>query len=597
MYIKTDHFPKPLSWVLMLGWVVFSFAASSQDLCQSLGWANYDGNTFVGAPTGGGNAAVTQVTTFAALKSAAESSDARVIHVMNSMGNGFRNASGDVINVKSNKTIIGVVPGITIKSAWKISNASNVIIRNLKIEGPGNSNSEQNWDCVTISGSKRIWVDHCVVENGEDGNFDIVQGADNISVTWTIFTYTANGPHNFSNLIGSSDNEPNSHGKLNTSYINCWWRDVTDRCPRTRYGKIHMVNCLYSRPGGLSSSNGTAAGLMASNRVENCHFDRITNPCKIIGTPATSNCTPIGCKFTSCTGTTTGGSTGGLGVFTPPYEYSSWMVSADAVQAQVERIAGNNLTYPFPCGQSNTDCNGVQNGTATFDNCGRCVGGNSGKAACVSVGEAEVDACTYEGTVDNNNAGFKGAGFVNVPNAIGASITFHVWAASAGSATLSFRYANGGTADRPAQILLNNSALQNLLSFPVTGSFTTWKAVDLTLGLKQGVNSLTLAATASDGLANIDQIGYVTTGVSKGNCVVTSWDNASVESTVLVFPNPSKSSFLLRAPTEVNVQVFDAQGHIHAEFKNVSNIVFGEDLNPGFYFLKTGGEVYKLVKE
>ena len=41
----------------------------AQDQCQSIGWANYDGQTFVGPPTGGGNASVTQVTTFAQLKS------------------------------------------------------------------------------------------------------------------------------------------------------------------------------------------------------------------------------------------------------------------------------------------------------------------------------------------------------------------------------------------------------------------------------------------------------------------------------------------------------------------------------------------------
>ena len=46
---------------------------------------------------------------------------------------------------------------------------------NLIIRGPGNSNSEQNWDAVCIQGSKRIWFDHCTVMEGEDGNFDVVK--------------------------------------------------------------------------------------------------------------------------------------------------------------------------------------------------------------------------------------------------------------------------------------------------------------------------------------------------------------------------------------------------------------------------------------
>jgi pectate lyase len=524
---------------------------------------------------------------------------------MNSMGNGYKGTTGDVLYLKSNKTIIGITAGITVKCSWQIINSSNIIIRNLQLEGPGNSNSQQNWDCVNIQGSKRIWVDHCVVLNGEDGNFDIVKGSDNISVTWCIFTYTAPGDHNLSNLIGSSDDESISHNKLNTSYINCWWKDVADRCPRTRYGKIHMVNCLYSRPNGFPSSNGTAAGLMANNRVENCHFIGITNPCKIIGTPSTANCTPIACKFTSCSGTTTGGSMGGLSVFTPPYEYQSWMVTADNVKAQVEKLAGNTLTNPLNCGSVvYEDCAGIVNGTATLDNCSRCIGGTTGKVACSAVGEAETDACTYNGTIDSSNIGFKGKGYINVTNAIGAEILLYIYAATTGSKTLSFRYANGGTADRTAMISPHYMGVPSMVdempvmfSFPPTGSFTTYKTVEFTLGLQVGITSIRLTAYTAEGLANIDQIGYVSTGISAGSCSITSIEASGTEQPVSIYPNPSRGGFLVNLAKAVNIQVFDMEGRLQEEHKNVSKMELGEHLKPGIYFLKTDSKVYKLIKE
>ncbi len=330
--------------------LILQVSVYAQDQCQSIGWANYNGQTYVGPPTGGGNASVTQVTTFAQLKSAVESSDAKVIHIMNSMGNGYKGTTGDVLNFQSNKTILGVKPGIVVKCSWQVQNVKNIVIRNIQIQGPGNSNSNQNWDAFNIVNSQRIWVDHCVVMDGEDGNFDISKGSDNVSVTWCIFTYSANGTHNLSNLIGGSDSETISEGKLNTSYINCWWKDVSDRQPRTRYGKIHVVNCLYSMPNGFTSSNGSGAGFKANTRIENCDFYNINNPCKLMSGTTEGGSFPIGCKFTSCTGTTTGGAAGGYTAFTPPYEYKSWMVSVDKVKAQVEKLAGNTLSDPTKCG-------------------------------------------------------------------------------------------------------------------------------------------------------------------------------------------------------------------------------------------------------
>lgn len=300
--------------------VVFlsAYQVMAQDGNSSFGWANYDGQTTEKGPvTGGGNATPVKVTTFADLKAAVESSEPRVIHVMNDMGNGYRGTSGDVLKFKSNKTIIGVKAGLTVKCSFQISGAENIIVRNLIIRGPGNSNSEQNWDAVCIQGSKRIWFDHCTVMEGEDGNFDVVKGSDNVTASWCKFTYVSNGEHNLSNLIGSSDNESVSHGKLNVTYAYCWWENVNSRSPRTRYGKIHVLNCYYNNVG-----NGAYAGYMSNVRVEGCFFEsNVKNPTGLISTGGKAGVFTIDCNVN---GTQKDGYNN---PFTPPYQYTKFPYS------------------------------------------------------------------------------------------------------------------------------------------------------------------------------------------------------------------------------------------------------------------------------
>lgn len=244
------------------------------------------------------------------------------------------------------------------------------------------------------------------------------------------------------------------------------------------------------------------------------------------------------------------------------------------------------------------DCNGVANGTAKLDNCGRCVGGTTDKTACSSVGEAEDEACSFDGVLESKNAGFKGTSYLNVDNAIGTKIVLSINAASSGNKTISFRYANGGSADRPATIKVDGTALSSTLSFPSTGEFTTYKAVDLTLNLSSGSHFIELASATADGLANIDQIGYVSANLSKGSCeeVVTDIDQESKAQTIVIFPNPSQSSFHIQASTPLNIEITNADGKLLKTYDNVSELEFGNDLQPGLYFAKVQSKVYKFVK-
>ncbi|MDG6107627.1 carbohydrate-binding protein [Dactylosporangium aurantiacum] len=117
--------------------------------------------------------------------------------------------------------------------------------------------------------------------------------------------------------------------------------------------------------------------------------------------------------------------------------------------------------------------------------------------------EAEAAACT--GTVDSNHAGYSGSGFCNGSNAVGAAVQFTVDAASAGVVSLAVRFANGTTAGRPADVLVNGTRVTTL-AFAGTGAWTTWSTSTLTANLNAGGNTVRFSPTTADGLPNIDYL-------------------------------------------------------------------------------------------
>jgi hypothetical protein len=118
--------------------------------------------------------------------------------------------------------------------------------------------------------------------------------------------------------------------------------------------------------------------------------------------------------------------------------------------------------------------------------------------------EAETGTIS-SGTVDNNHAGFTGTGFVNLTNAVGSylELTFNV--ATAGTTTLTWRYANGNATNRPADISVNGGAATRL-DMPTTGAWTTWANATMTADLVAGTNTVRLTSVTADGAANIDSL-------------------------------------------------------------------------------------------
>ena len=117
--------------------------------------------------------------------------------------------------------------------------------------------------------------------------------------------------------------------------------------------------------------------------------------------------------------------------------------------------------------------------------------------------EAE-NAAIVGAEVHRANLGYSGAGYVDYVHTTGDSIEWTVTADTAGTYNLSFRYALGNNIpDRPLELKVNGQAVNSRLSFPFTGSWSTWKTVDLNVPLRAGANTVRLSTAGSNG-PNVD---------------------------------------------------------------------------------------------
>ncbi|MEH0556791.1 carbohydrate-binding protein [Streptomyces sp. B21-101] len=125
--------------------------------------------------------------------------------------------------------------------------------------------------------------------------------------------------------------------------------------------------------------------------------------------------------------------------------------------------------------------------------------------------EAEASPAVCTGTIDSDWTGYSGSGFCNGANSTGGYAQFTVNAATAGTATLTVRFANGAAAARPASLVVNGTTVQTP-SFETTGAWSTWVTRTFTVSLVAGANTVRLSPTTSAGLPNVDFLDADVTG-------------------------------------------------------------------------------------
>jgi pectate lyase len=238
-----------------------------------IGWAGEEGD---GLPTttGGQGGQTVVVTTAQEFEQYATSPDPVIIQVSGTIVG--------VFDVGSNKTIEGADDG-TIEGGLLLDGpdgdfVSNVIIRNLTVRGvncPGEGCT--NTDAITVYRAHHVWIDHCDISDGDDGNLDITEESDYVTVSWNRFSYSnSSGIHRLSNLIGASDAATDDADDLRVTLHHNWWTaNVAERMPRVRFGPVHVFNNYYTAADDLYCIR---AGFEADILAENNYFEGVKTP-------------------------------------------------------------------------------------------------------------------------------------------------------------------------------------------------------------------------------------------------------------------------------------------------------------------------------
>ncbi len=260
---------------------------SKYDYNQPVGWGLL-GETQI---TGGNEENAVLVTTFDELKAALAGTDNKTIYIK---GEIVFAGHLDVQDVK-NKTLYGL-PGSALVNPYhsesvdstgilNMFRCENFIIRNLIFKGAGAYDIDGK-DNLTLTTCKYIWVDHCDFQDGVDGNFDCNYGSDYVCVSWCRFHYLkapypggsgGSDDHRLSDLWGSGDGRAKfDTGHLKTTFYSCWWGEgCKERMPRVRFGKVHLLNCLYTCTG---NNYCIGTGYASNIYVEKCAFIDVNNP-------------------------------------------------------------------------------------------------------------------------------------------------------------------------------------------------------------------------------------------------------------------------------------------------------------------------------
>ncbi|MEU0098867.1 pectate lyase [Streptomyces sp. NPDC006267] len=200
-------------------------------------------------------------------------------------------AAAVTIKVPSNTTLVGVGKNPKIIGAGlQVRDVSNVIIRNIGFEdtydcfpqwdptdgAEGAWNAE--YDNLVVYGSRHVWVDHNTFSDGgrpdagqpryfgqvyqqHDGLFDIVRGADLVTVSWNVLK-----DHDKTMLIGNSDGAgATDRGKLRVTLHHNLFKDVKERAPRVRFGQVDSYNNHFLATAG--SAYGYTYGIGAESRL------------------------------------------------------------------------------------------------------------------------------------------------------------------------------------------------------------------------------------------------------------------------------------------------------------------------------------------
>jgi hypothetical protein len=122
--------------------------------------------------------------------------------------------------------------------------------------------------------------------------------------------------------------------------------------------------------------------------------------------------------------------------------------------------------------------------------------------------EAENGALAGTALIRNDSPGYSGSGFVSDFYNDGASVTFSINVAVAGTYNVSLRYANAMGSQQQLSLYVNGSQVKDSV-YPTTSGWDSWSEKAETLTLTAGNNSIMYRRDLNDGRINLDYITLV----------------------------------------------------------------------------------------
>ena len=294
--------------------------------------------------TGGSrDGVIVTVNTAADFRLYAESPTPAIITV-----SGILNLDTTPVVINSDKTIQGANAEATLVGNLYVGpGVRNVIIQGLNLTNPGvaaaplpmNANfimaaaPAAQGDALTIAGARLVFVTRCTFFDAADHAIQIIDGADEVTLSWNEFYYTSGHTgQRHSVLIGNSSGDATAPRV--SIHHNRWSSGVDAHIPLVHQGRVHFYNNVIAFTGNTATTEvGPRAELLSERNL----YQGVAAPLTV-----TSSGNQQGRVFAhenTYVGTTGAAPyTGNDTVFTPPHSYEALPVSDIAV---VLEAAGN----------------------------------------------------------------------------------------------------------------------------------------------------------------------------------------------------------------------------------------------------------------
>ena len=224
-----------------------------------VGFCNY--NDGINGITGGMGGDIVRVSDRTQLAQYLSDDTPRIILLEGRLEGAGLQRTKDVLQVGSNKTLIGV--GSTAELAGiglNVNGKQNIIIRNLTIH-------HADPDGIACRNTHHVWVDHCNIYSQDEADLEDWDGLIDLTVgsSYLTVSYCYIHDHHKCCLLNSGTQHFEDNGKNRATYHHNVFMSTDQRNPRIGYGLGHVFNNYYEKIGSYCIGAHTQARVLSEN--------------------------------------------------------------------------------------------------------------------------------------------------------------------------------------------------------------------------------------------------------------------------------------------------------------------------------------------